>query len=119
MIRVSTDELLDARAAAATTVDSPWPPAMAGHDGHRTLIYFFGEHDLTNRAAVAALIDQTTTFDDTDVEIDLSRLRYMSSATVHLILEAREQLQRQSRSLSLLAPSPIARRLLDLCGVVA
>ena len=114
----STDRGLNAR-TAPPTVDAHLVPGMAGHDGCRTLIYFFGEHDLSNRDAVAALVDQATTVDDTDVEIDLSRLRYMSAATVHLIVDAREHLRLQSRVLTLNSPTPIARRLLDLCGVAA
>ena len=118
MMLVSTDQPLDAQ-TASPAVESPWAPAVAGHDGFRTLICLFGEHDLANRDAVAALVDQAITLDETDVEIDLSRLQFMSSATVHLIVDAREQLRLQSRSLTRVSPTPIARRLLDLCGVVA
>ena len=114
---VPTDRGVDAQ-TAQPTVDSPRVPVLAGHDGYRTLIYLFGEHDVSNRDAVAALTIQAITRDQTDVEIDLSAVRYMGAATVHLIVDTRDRLRVQSRSLSLVSPSPIARRLLDLCGVV-
>ena len=117
MMQVSTGQPLAVQ-TPSLTLDARLVPAVAGHDGHRTLIYLFGEHDLTNRDAVAALIDQALAVDDTDVEIDLSRLQFMSSSTVHLIVDTREQLRLQSRSLTLVSPTPFARRLLDLCGVV-
>lgn len=47
----------------------------------------------------------------------VSGVTFMSAATVDLIIRARQVLERQSRSLTLQAPSKCAKRVLDLCGV--
>lgn len=118
MVQVLTDRPLDAP-RASPNFDALFAPASAGHDGHLTLVYLFGEHDLSNRDAVAALIDHATTLDETDVELDLSRVAFMSAATVHVIIDARANLRKQCRSLTIVSPTPIAIRLLELCGVAA
>ena len=106
-------------ARSEPAADVPFAPAFASHDGQRTLIWLFGEHDISNRDAVSALIDQAIMVDDTEVEVNLSRLQFMSAATVRLIVDARQRLRLQSRSLTLVAPTPRASRVLELCGVAA
>jgi anti-anti-sigma factor len=116
MMLVSTDRPLYAQ-QVTPTVHARFAPAAAQHDGDRTIIWMYGEHDISNKESLAALIAQEISFDESDVEIDLSGLRFMSCATVHVILRARENLRLQSRSLTLISPTMIARRLLDLCGL--
>lgn len=113
---VSTEQPLHAQ-NVGPTVDDGFVPAAAQHDGDRTVIWMYGEHDISNSDSLAALIAEIVSFDESDVEIDLSGLRFMSCATVHVVIRARENLRLQSRSLTLISPTTIARRLLDLCGV--
>jgi anti-anti-sigma factor len=76
-----------------------------------------GEHDLTTRSAVAEVMARAITVGDTDVMIDLSRVEFMDAATAGVITCARELLRARSRTLVLRAPSPSARRVLQLCDL--
>ena len=89
MMLVSTEQPLHAQ-QVGPTVDDQFAPAAAQHDGDRTVIWMYGEHDISNSDSVAALIAEAISFDKSDVEIDLSGLRFMSCATVHIFVRARE-----------------------------
>jgi anti-anti-sigma factor len=116
MTLASTDWPLYAQKVTPTS-DAWYTVAAAGHEGDRTVISINGEFDLSNSDSLGALVDHAISSDDTNVEIDLSGAQFMSSATIHIFLEARESLGLRSRSLSLISPTPIGRRLLDLCGL--
>jgi anti-anti-sigma factor len=55
--------------------------------------------------------------DDADIFVDLSGVTFMDASTVSALVGARNRLRAQSRSLSVRDPSPLARRVVDLCGL--
>ena len=80
-----------------------------------TVIQLRGEHDLSSVASLSETIARTMSIVDVDVVIELSDVTYLSSATIHLILRARDGLEQHARSLTLRSPSPIAHRILEVC----
>jgi len=88
-------------------------PAYPG--GGRPVIQLSGEHDLSSVVSLSETIARTMSLDEADVVIELSGVTYLNSATIHLILRAHDWLQQHARSLALRSPSPIARRILEVC----
>lgn len=91
---------------------------FAGRDGDRTVVWLQGEHNVSTMVALADTLARAVALDDADLVIDLSEVKFMSAATVGIIVRTHELLAQQSRSLTLRAPSMCARRVLELCGVV-
>lgn len=89
--------------------------AVVSHQPDRTVVALTGEHDISNEDSLAAILAQAMSLRDANVVVDLRRVEFMSASTIHVIERAREELAMQSRLLTLRSPSPVARRLLDLC----
>lgn len=89
-----------------------------GGDQLRTVVWVRGEHDIATRVHLSVTIAQAARLDDADMVVDLSGVTFMDASTIGTIIGARNRLRRCSRSLSVRAPSPRARRLLDLCGLM-
>ena len=92
-------------------------PAYAEREADRMVVWLKGEHDASTVDALWETLDRAIAFDDADLVIDLSEVEFMGSATVGVIVRARESLRPRSRSLTLRSPSRCARRLLDLYGL--
>lgn len=86
-------------------------------DPLRTVVLLGGDHEYATRAQLSDSMAQAADLDDTDVVVDLSGVTFMDASTIGTLVEARNRLHTRSRSLSLVAPSPLARRLLDVCGL--
>jgi anti-anti-sigma factor len=91
-------------------------PALARRDAAGTVVRLRGEHDASTVAALSETMARAIALDDADLVVDLSEVQFMGSATVGVIVRARELLAMRSRSLALRSPSRCARRILDLCG---
>jgi anti-anti-sigma factor len=89
--------------------------AFAERDVDRTVVWLRGEHDASTVAALWDTIGQAIALDDADVVVDLSGVEFMGSATVGVIIRARESLW--PRALTLRSPSRCAQRVLDLYGL--
>jgi anti-sigma B factor antagonist len=81
-----------------------------------TVVELSGEADLNDRAALRELIaaesgDQTGT-----LVLDLSGLRFMDSAVLHVILVAGRAMAARGGTLALAAPREAVRRILALSG---
>ena len=87
----------------------------AGGDPLRVVVWVRGEHDVATRTHLAAVLDRAAGLDDADVVVDLSGITFMDASTIGAVVEAHNHLRARSRSLCVRAPSPIARRLLDVC----
>jgi len=88
-----------------------------GSDPLRTVVQVRGEHDIATRAHLSATIARAAQLDDADILVDLSDVTFMDASTIGALVVARNSLRARARSLSVRAPSPRARRLLDLCGL--
>ena len=86
-------------------------------DALRTVVWVRGEHDIATRVNLSATIAQVAGLDDADIVVDLSGVTFMDASTIGALIGARNRLRASCRSLSVRAPSPRARQVLDLCGL--
>jgi anti-anti-sigma factor len=85
-------------------------------DGHRTIVWLDGEHDIATVPALADALASAISTDDSDLVVDLSRVTFLGAAPVEELIRSLEVLRLQSRALTVRAPSAFTRRVLDLCG---
>jgi anti-anti-sigma factor len=76
-----------------------------------------GEQDLSTATRVAHAIAGAAALGDGGVIVDLSGVRFMDAAVVGTLVRGRNQLRLRARSLTVRAPSPRARAVLELCDV--
>jgi anti-anti-sigma factor len=93
------------------------PGRLDGSPDAPTVVWLRGDHDLSTVHDLSAVLSGAIADDDRDVVVDLSRVGFLSAATVGVLLRARQDLRSRSRSLTLRAPSPAADRVLAACGV--
>jgi anti-sigma B factor antagonist len=91
--------------------------AFAERDSDRTVVWLRGEHDASTVTELWETMGQAIALDDADLVVDLSGVEFMGSATVGVIIRARESLRPRSRSLTVRCPSRCAQRVLDLYGL--
>jgi anti-anti-sigma factor len=92
-------------------------PAFAEREGGRSVVWLQGEHDASTVAALWDTIGRAMALDRGDLVIDLSGVKFMGSATVGVIIRARDSLRSRSRTLTMRSPSRCAQRVLDLYGL--
>jgi hypothetical protein len=62
-------------------------------------------------------LERAIALNDAAIVVDLSKVELMSASTIGVILAARDTLRKQSRSLTMRAPSPHVRRVISICGL--
>ena len=82
-----------------------------------TVVWIRGQQDASTVAALSETLAHAISLDDSDLVVDLSGVDFMSSATVGVLVRAREFLRSLSRSLQVQSPSTCARRILALCDL--
>lgn len=85
-------------------------------DAIYTVLSVRGEHDIATKVSLAVAIARAAKRDAADVLVDLSQVTFMDASTVGAIVGSRNRLRSRSQSLEVRAPSPSARRVLELCG---
>jgi anti-anti-sigma factor len=81
------------------------------------VVWVQGEHDVATAANVSGSIAQAARLDDFDLVVDLSGITFMDASTIGAIVANHNRLLGRSHSLSVRAPSPLARRLLTTCDL--
>lgn len=92
------------------------PDVALDMTGRHTVVWLRGEHDLSNVAAVATVLDQAIAITDTNVIVDLSDVQFLSVATARAIARAYDALRSLARALALRDPSSCAQRVLQIYG---
>ena len=82
-----------------------------------SVVWLRGEHDISTVMLVSTTIDEAIGLDKPTVVVDLSGARFVSAATIGILVQAKTELRRRSRALRLRAPSPAVERVLDVCGL--
>ena len=85
-------------------------------DDEGVVVCLQGEHDAATIDELGDVLARAIALDDRSVVIDLSRVEFMSAATVTVIVRAQAFLQSRDRSLSIRTPSECARRMMVACG---
>lgn len=89
----------------------------AGGEAARIVLWVRGDHDMATEVSITVGIARAAQRDDMPVLVDLSGVTFMDASTVRAIVGSRDRLQSHGQSLELRAPSPQARRVLELCGL--
>jgi anti-anti-sigma factor len=77
-----------------------------------TLVLLDGEADVTNCNALRGVLEAEVAKQPSTLIIDLSRLRFMDSSALHVILRANRTMDRQGGVLALACPrDPVAKML--------
>jgi anti-anti-sigma factor len=85
-------------------------------DAEQAVVWLDGEEDIATVVILADTLARAVAASDGDLIVDLSRVTFLSTATIEELIRVRNILVRQNRNLSLRSPSPFVRRVLDLCG---
>jgi anti-sigma B factor antagonist len=80
-------------------------------------VWVRGEHDLATKVSLAVTVARAAQLDDVPLLVDLSAVTFMDASTVGVIVASRNRLRLRRQSLEVRAPSPQARRVLELCGL--
>ena|GEM_PF-1565147 len=102
---------------ASYTCSSSCRLSRDGPRAELSVVWLEGEHDIATRELLAAALAEAISLDEPAVVIDLSGVRFISVATVGVIVDAKKLLARRGRSLVLRAPPPFVRRAFHVCGL--
>ncbi len=97
---------VDAMLDADSSVERPVPSAV---------LTMVGEHDISTVDPLTYELGRLIDEDHANVVVDLSGVTFMDVSIVNCLHRTELRLRRDARALLLRAPSPNARRLLDLC----
>lgn len=86
-------------------------------DSRGTVAWIRGDHDHATSTQLSARLAEAADRDDVDLIVDLSGVTFMDASTINTIVNAFNDLRAHSRSLAVRSPTPLARRLLDVCGL--
>lgn len=87
-------------------------------EGDRMVVSLHGEQDMSTALGVADALATASAAGDDDVVVDLSEVQFMDSAIIAELARGSTALRSESRALMLRAPSRLAQRLLEVCGLV-
>jgi anti-sigma B factor antagonist len=89
----------------------------ADEDTGYTVVRVRGDQDIATRVSLVVAIARAAQRDEGDVLVDLSGVTFMDASTIGALVGSRNRLRCRSQSLEVRAPSPRARRVLELCGL--
>ena len=89
----------------------------AGADPERTVVWVRGDHDIATKVSLSVTIARAAQLEEGDLLVDLSGVTFMDASTVDAIVRSADRLRSRAQSLEIRAPSPPARRILELCAV--
>jgi len=91
--------------------------AVVREEGTRTLVVLRGEADISTTCVPADVLAWVTARRTGDVVVDLGELEFIDSATVRLLAEGQQLLERQGRTMTFRSPSRLAARVLNVFGL--
>jgi anti-anti-sigma factor len=81
------------------------------------VVWLWGEHDLSTDEALRDRLALAIAEDSPELVLDLSEVDFIAVSTLEVIVQARDLLRQQSRTLTVRRPSRSARRVIDVCGL--
>ena len=85
-------------------------------EGSYTLVTLAGESDANTRQSLCDLLEPEAAKDVRCLIIDISGLRFIDSAGVHVLVDLRAVLHDRDGELALVAPQPVVARVMNLVG---
>ena len=95
------------------------PPLVVSQEGSRTVVTLRGDAGARVAADLAEALAAAVLASDGDVVVAVGGIGPIDPAVVAALAGGQRALRARSRTLLLRAPSAAARRLLDVCGLVA
>ncbi|MDQ1478285.1 MAG: hypothetical protein QOE62_3514 [Actinomycetota bacterium] len=86
-------------------------------NGTHTVVALRGELDAAALSSLVESYDDAIEQDESDVVIDLAGVDFIGAAWIGTFVRSRAYLESHDRALTVRAPSQVAHRLLDLCGL--
>lgn len=93
------------------------PPLPGEKDPCPTVVWLFGEQDISSDQALRRVLSAAIASNDADVVVDLSSVSFVSASTLGVIVTARRFLLQRSRALTVRSPSAHVRRIIGICGL--
>lgn len=81
------------------------------------VVWLRGEQDRSTSDGLVAMLVEVVALDDTDLVVDLHDVTFMGASTVGVLVELGAALREHGRVLTLRAPSRVAWRVLQICGL--
>ncbi len=91
--------------------------AVVREEGKRTVVVLRGEADMSTTSVPSDAMSWVIASRTGDVVIDLAELEFIDSATVHVLADAQQLLERVGRTMTFRSPSRLAARVLDVFGL--
>lgn len=85
--------------------------------GERLVVRLTGDLDVSNRDELREVLDALLAAGSPHLVVDVSGLAFADCAGLSVLIEARERLAGRGRTLTVTAPQPIVRRLLEITGM--
>ena len=85
--------------------------------GHRAVLTLSGELDIATAETVQLAVDRVVEAGAAEIWIDFSRVAFMDSTGLRVLLTAHRQLRTRSRSLAIVCPPGPVRRVFTLAGL--
>jgi anti-sigma B factor antagonist len=96
----------------------PQPLPQVWREGTRVVVSLHGEQDMNTAARLAAVLAAADVEGDGDLVVDLRHVEFMDAKIAFVLVRRRDALRSRSRDLTLRAPSPSARRILQIYGLL-
>jgi anti-anti-sigma factor len=100
---------------ASTANTSQGQAGVTGRVVDGIVIWLRGEYDLASVRALSETMSGAIARREDTIVLDLSGVEFMDASTIGVIINSRNELELQHRSLTLRAPSKVARRILEIC----
>jgi anti-anti-sigma factor len=99
------------------TVADRTPLSREGPEAGPTVVWLWGEHDLSIDDAPCLTLARAIALDSAGLVLDLEGVEFIGASTLGIIIRAREFLRRRSASLTVRCPSALVRRVISACGL--
>jgi anti-sigma B factor antagonist len=90
---------------------------VVSHQDDRTHVVLIGELDVSTAGFLAEQLIDATAAQGSDLVIDIGLLDFIGSTGISVLISQHKALQAQGRTLTMLDPTPSARRLFEITGL--
>lgn len=91
-------------------------PRAPSDDVDRVVVRLHGDHDIANVHELSVLLAKAAALDDRDLVVDLADVGFVDASTIRVLLQSRDAMRLQSRSLTVRTSGRTAH-LLALLGL--
>ena len=93
------------------------PGFRVGHEAGASVLWLTGDHDIATVGALRLVLVDLIALDDGDIVVNLGETTFLGSVILGELQRARSHLADRGRWLTVRDPSPLARRMFEICDV--